>query len=540
MLVVDLQRIFSEGRRLQLETQVLIIGAGATGTGLARDLALRGVHCIIAEQADVNAGASGSNHGLLHSGARYVSGDPETAKECHNENILLKHLAPHCIEDTGGLFVAVEGDDETYIADFPHLCNRCGLPYEEIDVKDAREQEPALSEKTIVVYKVLDATLDPFKLSLENLSHAQQLGAVFMPDAKIVSFKSVKNRITEARLYRKKTGQTVIVYPEQVVSASGAWAGKVAALAGASVEIIYSKGSLLVSYSRITERVINRLHLPADGDILVPGGTVSLLGTTSVRIDSLEDIRPTIAEIDRIVTQASYMIPVLASTRYTRAYAGVRPLIEYKAGSDDRTVSRGFSLLDHSEAGLENFVTISGGKLTTYRLMAEKTADLVCDRLGVSTLCRTRTEPLPADPVVQWTVPGLAPRLSFENYLPGDIVICECEMVPRSALDHILDSMTRQNIEPSIRAVTVRSRMGKGPCQGAFCGLRMAAHMYDRETLRSDQGLDQLRSFFNERWKGQHPVLWGGQLIQVELSEAIHCGFLGLELDNISDSERGP
>ena len=80
-MVVGLQRILAEGRRLQLETQVLIIGAGATGTGLARDLALRGVHCIIAEQADVNAGASGSNHGLLHSGARYVSGDPETAKE---------------------------------------------------------------------------------------------------------------------------------------------------------------------------------------------------------------------------------------------------------------------------------------------------------------------------------------------------------------------------------------------------------------------------------------------------------------------------
>jgi glycerol-3-phosphate dehydrogenase len=128
----------------------------------------------------------------------------------------------------------------------------------------------------------------------------------------------------------------------------------------------------------------------------------------------------------------------------------------------------------------------------------------------------------------------------FENHRPNDPVICECELVPQSALDQILDSMRRQTIDPSIRSVSVRSRMGKGPCQGAFCGLRMAAHMYDRKSLRSDQGLDQLRLFFNERWKGQRPVLWDGQLVQVELSEAMHCGFLGLELDDPPDSERKP
>jgi glycerol-3-phosphate dehydrogenase len=95
-----------------LKTQVLIIGGGATGTGVARDLALRGVQCILVEKKDINAGASGANHGLLHSGARYVSSDPESARECRDENRLLKQLAPDCIEDTGGLFVAVEGDDE--------------------------------------------------------------------------------------------------------------------------------------------------------------------------------------------------------------------------------------------------------------------------------------------------------------------------------------------------------------------------------------------------------------------------------------------
>ena len=101
-----------------MNTQVLIIGGGATGTGLARDLALRGVDCILVEKRDINAGASGGNHGLLHSGARYIASDPAAAVECQQEGQLLKKLAPHCVEQTGGLFVAIQGDDENYIADF--------------------------------------------------------------------------------------------------------------------------------------------------------------------------------------------------------------------------------------------------------------------------------------------------------------------------------------------------------------------------------------------------------------------------------------
>ena len=137
-----------------MQTQVLIIGGGITGAGIARDLALRGVDCILAERRDINAGASGSNHGLLHSGARYVSGDMSIAAECQKEAQLLKQLAPQCIEDTGGLFVAVKGDDENYVTDFPELCATCGIPVENIDVKDALESEPALSEDIFAVYRL--------------------------------------------------------------------------------------------------------------------------------------------------------------------------------------------------------------------------------------------------------------------------------------------------------------------------------------------------------------------------------------------------
>ena len=163
-----------------MHTRVLIIGGGVTGTGLARDLALRGIPSVLVEKGDINAGASGRNHGLLHSGGRYVATDPDAARECHEENRILKQVAPHCIENTGGLFVAVEGDDENYVADFPGLCAKCGIPCENLSLKEARLLEPTLSSRMIAACRVDDAAIDPFKISLENMSQAQQLGATLL------------------------------------------------------------------------------------------------------------------------------------------------------------------------------------------------------------------------------------------------------------------------------------------------------------------------------------------------------------------------
>jgi len=513
-----------------METQVLIIGGGATGTGLARDLSLRGVQCIVAERWDINSGASGANHGLLHSGARYVSTDPAVSKECREESELLKRLAPHCIENTGGLFVAVEGDDEKYVADFPHLCSNCGIPVRALDIKDAHEFELSLSENLIAAYAVEDATIDPFKLSLENISQAQKLGTTLLCHKKVVGFKKSGNRIRAAYLLNTKTGEETIIEAEQVVNAAGVWAREVAAFAGISIDMLYSKGSLLVTENRLTKRVINRLRRPGDGDIVVPGGTASLLGTTSVRIKSLDRIYPTIKEVDLIIDEGAAMLPVLETTRYIRAYAGVRPLMSTKSEIDDHSVSRRFVLLDHVDNGLENFITIPGGKLTTYRFMAEKTADLVCQRLGVSSPCRTRTEPLPFTQAGRWTEPGLGPRQWLKEKNAREPLLCECEMLSTSVIDSVIRSIQRQNGTLNLEAIGLRSRMGKGPCQGTSCGGRVIGYMYEQGLLDKDQGLTNLREFLCGRWIGERPILWDGQLIQAELKEALYCGLSNLEL----------
>ncbi len=513
-----------------MKTQVLIIGGGATGTGVARDLALRGVKSILIEQQDLNHGASGANHGLLHSGARYVEKDMEAAQECRDEGQILKKLDGHCIDDSGGLFIAVEGDDENYIADFPNHCERCGLPCEKIDVEEALELEPTLSKKLIAAYKVDDASIDPFKLSLENTTHAEQYGSSVLRYTKASEFKISNGKITSTVCTNTMTGEETIIEADVVVNASGAWAGIVAQMAGASMNVLYSKGTLLITHKRMTKHVINRLGPAADADILVPGGTVSILGTTSRRIETLDEIRPTVEEVDFIIDESAQMVPSLESVRYIRAYAGVRPLIGSSSG-DDRNVSRGFTLLDHLDDGLENFVSISGGKLTTYRFMAEKVSDMVCDRLGVTAPCITRTEPLPSAHLTQWTEPGLAPKKWLHKPDMNDMLLCECEMVPTSAIDTIINDIKQHNTHLDLKAIGLRSRVGKGSCQGSLCGIRVTSYMYDRGDFDSLEGLDSMHDFLNERWKGERPILWGMPIIQSELTEALHCGFFGFELE---------
>lgn len=530
-----LNRKQSESGPRIIETDVLVIGGGVTGAGIMRDLALRGLHALLIDKQDLCAGASGGNHGLLHSGARYVSNDLHSAIECRLENELLKKLAPQCIETTGGLFVAVKGDDQEFAAKFPEFCSAASINCTEIPPNEARELEPHLSEELQKAYLVPDATIDPFRLALENVAHARMINeSVYRPHTEVINFDIAGGAIQSAVCKDNQSKDIFYIRAKHYVNAGGAWAMNIARLAGCTdVNLLYSKGTLLVSHDRMADRVINRLRPPADGDILVPGGTVSILGTTSLRTDNLENVRPTVEEIDHNVKEGAEMIPALASARYIRAFSRVRPLLQSSDNEEDRNATRGFALLDHATQGLTNFSTITGGKLTTFRLMAEKTADLVARRLGNTEPCTTDSVALPDGEACRWTEPGAAPRFWYHADNSDDMILCECEMVPQSAIDEIVKCAPGAEEEMTLEAIALRSRAGKGPCQGSFCGIRIGSYLYDRGYYRDTTGLLHMRDFFNERFKGMRTVIWGQQAAQMELAEALHCGLLGL--DNLDD-----
>ena len=525
----DASRVAASGD--VLETEVLIIGGGVTGAGIMRDLALRGIHTILIDKRDLCAGASGGNHGLLHSGARYVSTDLEAAIECRQEGALLKQLAPQCIEAAGGLFVAVQGDDAAFAEGFSALCARAGIDCEELSPAEARQLEPLLSERLFKALRVPDATIDPFHLALLNVGHARQLtGSVYLPHTELLAFESADGDICSASCRDHLGQRQVTIRARQFVNAGGAWSMRIAQLAGcADVHLAYAKGTILVTNDRLTQHVVNRLRPPGDGDILVPGGSVSLLGTTSSRTDDLERVSPTVDEIDRNLREGTAMIPALAGARYIRAFSRVRPLLQAAPGASDRAATRGFALLDHRSQGLNNFCTITGGKLTTYRLMAEKAADLVTARLGKHQACSTHQVALPDDPACGWSDPTSAPKRLFQTKDPDDLILCECEMLPQSAIAQIFDGAPGIDAQPTLESIALRSRAGKGPCQGSFCGIRIGSFLYDQGLRHDRSGLTDLRHFFDERFKGQRSVSWGQQAAQLELAEAMHSGLLGLD-----------
>src|SRR5690348_10231397 len=127
-----------------LSTEVLVIGGGATGLGVAWDAALRGFDTVLVERGDLAEGTSGRFHGLLHSGGRYVVKDPVAAKECVDENALLRQLIPDCIEDTGGFFVLTPDDDPAYADRFLEACRAAELPVTELPPEEALRREPLL------------------------------------------------------------------------------------------------------------------------------------------------------------------------------------------------------------------------------------------------------------------------------------------------------------------------------------------------------------------------------------------------------------
>lgn len=386
-------------------TDVVVVGGGATGTGVARDLAVRGLDVTLLERGGLLSGTSGRSHGLLHSGARYAVEDPESARACSQERVVLASIADACVEETGGLFVSLSGDDPAYCEAKRDACEDCGIQVAELSPAEAREREPGLAEDVARALAVPDAVVSPSRLVAATADDARRRGATIETDAEVADIRVADGRVTAV----VAAGGTY--EPAYVVNAAGAWAGEVAALAGVPLEMRPTAGAM-VAVDRPVGPVVNRCREPSDGDVVVPRGDRAVLGTTSEPVDDPDDLGnpddpdavdgsdPT---VDRLVESCAEMLPALADAPVVGTYRGVRPLY---AGAGDgsgeeetgggRSTSRGFRVLDHADDGVAGFCSVVGGKLTTHRLMAEVASDHVCAALEHDALCRTAVEPLAA------------------------------------------------------------------------------------------------------------------------------------------------
>ncbi len=572
-----------------LQTEILVIGGGATGTGVVWDAALRGFQTILVEKRDLTHGTTGRYHGLLHSGGRYVVKDPDSAVECIHENRILRATHTHCIEETSGFFVVTPDDAESDYPDkFKAACDRLGVPCDEISVAAALRREPLLNPHISRVFEVPDGAADSFLATHATAQAARQAGARILTYHEVtrllVEGGEGNRRIIGAEVLDTVSGTTIQIHADLTINATGAWAGHLASTVGvARVNVIPGKGVMVATNRRLVQTVINRCKMPGDGDILVPIHTVSVIGTTDEKVTDPERLRIEPWEVQFMLDEGDKLVPGLSRSRIVRAWAGVRPLYQENFTGESRDATRSLTLLDHRQRdGVAGFLTITGGKWTTFRMMAEKTVDRACEHLGVDRPCRTAETPVPG---IEQGHYWLGHRLhEVEDHRLQGALVCECELVTRA----MIENAARQNPTVTLDDLRRDVRLGMGPCQGGFCTYRAVgilheigrasdspdyhlesnanaekwevaymqspAHnvrgnsithhaaeglIHDAAVITRSPAIDTrspvanpnllLHDFLQERWKGVLPILWGRQLKQERLDELIYLSLMNAD-----------
>lgn len=519
-------------------TEILVIGGGVTGCGVLFDAAQRGFKSLLIERGALSNGTSGRFHGLLHSGGRYAVKDADAARECIEENIILRKIMPEAIEDTGGLFVSTPFDPPEFADSFYTACQEIGIPVEEISPAEALRREPLLNPQLRRVFVVPDGSVETWEACQMLVDSAKEYGAEALLYHKVIDIFTNNGKVTGALIKNVITDEELTIEADMVVNAAGAWGGRIGHMAGCEITVNSGKGTMVAMNYRMVNTVVNRCGPPSDGDILVPVGSVAVIGTTSVGVPDPDDYPIEDWEVERMFNKGEEMIPSFKKFRALRAWAGVRPLYQEKeAGADLRKVTRKYALLDHlTRDGVDSFVTITGGKWTTYRMMAEHTLDMVCQKLGTERPCQTATTVLHSHGDKNHFTLGQRLEKLEKGELKGQL-ICECELVTRPQIEERLAQSDRNIINDLRRDL----RVGMGPCQGGFCTYRVTGIMHENKGISAQEANKALVDFLQERWKGIQPILWGQHLRQMQLDEGIYLGLLGLDKlpIELSGADRG-
>jgi glycerol-3-phosphate dehydrogenase len=525
----------------------IIVGGGATGAGIARDLSLRGLKVLLLEKNDLSEGTTGRCHAMLHSGGRYVYKDKIAATECAEESEILLKIAPHISEMCGGFFIAVDEEDVDYGDTFEKSCQEANVWCKEMSPKDFLNQEPICNPDVKRVFQVNDGYIDPFLLTYYNAYDAILNGAEIKTYCKVNNLILNGNQIIGVKYYDKLKKSTEEAFAKMIINATGPWAQYLEKDLELErpLQIAPTMGSLLVIQDRIVDHLINRLREPGDGDIFVPSHRSVILGTTSIPKDfeELDSLIPDREEIEYLLDLGEYLIPSVREHNLIRFYSGARPLVA--SGGSPREASRKFEVNDYEAEGYSGFLTIFGGKLTTYRLMAEKVSDLICEKLGINEDCITAESTLPGG---ERNVPmkTFQDKLKVDEKTAFDMqykwgtfydeiielcqtcvesyrgigkprMICECEHVTEPEFSWVKENLMVKVIDDYRR----RTRQAMGPCQGQFCYYKIC----DLESKWTDkthnQIMEELKIALKKRWKTEKD---GGEFIkkQVKLSKYLY------------------
>jgi len=406
------------------EIDLLVVGLGATGAGVALDAASRGLSVVAVDKGDLAAGTSSKSSKLIHGGLRYLENyEFALVHEGVVERQQLMRLAPHLVRPMEFVYpvwpdtakrrlvgLGLTTYDVFAVASLGTLRSDVRR-HERITVEEAVELAPALSRSGLSYGFVYgDCATDDARLVLAIVQQARHFGATALPHAEVTGLcQDAAGRVRGATLADHLTGRTHEIRARYVVNATGVWVDRLMSAADAAhvPAVQPSKGvHVVVPHERLPLDEASVLLPSKQGDgrsmFAIPWGRQTILGTTDTAYDgSLESLALEQDDLDYVLDSGNRVFDrSLSEDDVLGAWAGVRPLLKPSgaAGGSMSDLSRRHTLIE-GDSGL---ITITGGKLTTYRRMAADVVDLVVGRLGRKAPCRTDQIPLgSARPLVE-------------------------------------------------------------------------------------------------------------------------------------------
>lgn len=537
---------------------LIIIGGGVNGCGIARDAAIRGMKVLLVEKRDFSSGATGGCSGMIHGGARYMLYDIQTTKKSCVDSGYIQKCAPHMLFRIPFLIPvsrrsfasrvmaeAMETYFEGYDLFQPY---KNGKKHTRLNREEVLAIEPGLARSVDGAVTMDEYGIDPFRLCAATALSAAEHGAVIRNHTELLTFLRDGDSVTGVRLEDHRTGRIYEEKAKVIFIACGPWNPDVLAKAGVGLRLRKGKGVHLI----LDRRVVNTGILcdAADGRqiFIIPHDNGAIVGTTDDDFyGDLDNLTVTEDEIEYLLEGIARSFPQVREARVTRVMVGVRPTLWAWHKNEDK-LSRDHRIVDHGiRDGARNLLSMSGGKLAAYRIMSEEAVDAVEAAIGRDHVpCRTHEVPL-AGGERELSIPELAAKGPLPEFALGRIhfrhgaraekiveisqeepglqsLVCPCEPVTGAEIAYAC----RTEWASKLSDVRRRTRLGTGPCQGMRCSQAASCILAREHRLTGAGQLEELRDFVANRWKGKFPVLEGEQLAQEELHQANHYCTLNL------------
>ncbi len=540
---------------------LIVIGGGCNGTGIARDAAMRGLKVLLLEKKDFSSGTTGASSGMIHGGPRYMLYEVDTTKLACEDAAHIRRIASHLCFRIPFLVPVLQEDKskrnalwslelvETFFEAYDRFSPiKGGKPHTRLSKKEAMELEPCLIDDVVGAVTFDEWGIDTHRLPVLNALSAQKYGAVIRNHTEVKKILRDDHRITGVLAHDLVTGEKTEYHSKILFNATGPWVPQMCEMAGVHVKLRPGKGIHLILDRRITNVAVVSKCIDGRQIFINPHENTTLVGTTDDDYyGDLDDIPVTEDEVEYLLEGMERVYPDIRKYRIISTWRGVRPTLWGQDVYED-ALSREHEIFDHEKReGVGGFLSMGGGKLSSFRVMAEEAADLVCQKLGNTSSCQTHVVPLPgaatvanpAQTAADFKIhPYVARRLIARH---GDqtsqvlavtqdkteqkSIICSSEPVTEAEVRYVI----REEWAVTLGDILRRTRLAAGSCQGTECLVPATHILSDERNLNGEQTIQELKKFLQESWKARRSILKGPQIAQEELMQEIFQGVLDLE-----------